>query len=116
MLDIEEYTVVARGVEVRCKNIAQVVVAVEALSGDREVPVARASETHSATEAVVQSANDAIAELFRVDPAPKRPVEIIKALRKRGVPRAETKYNHVYAVLRYGPYVKDEGRWMMKSA
>lgn len=109
------YTIVARGVEVRCKSIAQVVVAVEALSGDREVPVARATEP--AHDAAAQTANEAIAELFRLDPTPKRPVEIIKALRKqRRVPRSELTYNHVYAMLRYGPYVKDEGKWVMKSA
>jgi hypothetical protein len=47
--------------------------------------------------------------LYREAPEWRRPVEIVRALRKRRV--AGAKYTTVYAALRYGNFVKRNGRW-----
>lgn len=110
----EEYTVVAKGVEVRCKGIEQVVTAVKALS-DREVPLplesfARMEAEQRAERNIAPSPlAQTIAEIMAAAPRPLRPVEVMYAVRKRGLRSAN--YNNVYAALRYGPFEKAGGRW-----
>lgn len=118
------YTVVFRGLEVKCGDIAEVVSAVKALepleqmplrAGDRverEVPVVTRAP---APIAVISTSPVAVAvyDLFRAKPHWRRPIEIVKELKRRRVVNA--KYTTVYAVLRYGDFVKREGRWNIKD-
>lgn len=117
------YIVLFRGLEVRCETIDHVVEAVRALeplehapvkSGERverEVPVPRPEPIQFVNASPVATA---VYDLFRAEPTWRRPVEIVKALKRRRVPGA--KYTSVYAVLRYGDFVKREGRWNVKDA
>lgn len=111
-----EYTIEYHGVTIKCQDVESVVETVKALVPlEREVPV----PTHddAATDALpVANANPvatAMYTMYRETPTWRRPVEIVKALRKYGV---RTRYANVYAVLRYGDFVKREGRWNVKDA
>ena len=108
------YTVMYRGIEVKCDSVERVVEAVNALAPlEREVPVPQHASADAASEAPSPVAA-AVQELFVREPAWRRPIEIVKALRRQRVPG--TKYTTVYAALRYGAFVKREGRWNRKDA
>ena len=82
---------------------------------EREVPVPTSAE---ARDESISFANPnpiatAVYDLFRETPSWRRPVEIVKALKKRGT---RTKYANVYAVLRYGDFDKQGGKWNLKGA
>jgi len=105
------FVVEFRGLKVMCDSVERVVEAVTRLAPlEREVPVPRSAEAPQPLEVSGASpVATAIYDLYRETPQWRRPVEIVKALRKRRVPGA--KYTTVYAVLRYGDFVKREGKW-----
>ena len=110
---VPEFTVEFHGITIKCRDVEHVVETVKALVPlEREVPV----PTHA--EAPIEFANTnpiatAVYDLFRETPSWRRPVEIVKALKKRGT---RTKYANVYAVLRYGDFDKQGGKWNLKGA
>lgn len=115
------YTVTLRGMKVECETVEQVVEVVQALAplqgGDREVAVPTHTETPSPISMLdvghASPVTTAVYALFRENPRWRRPIEIVKALRKQRVPGA--KYTTVYAALRYGDFVKRDGEWNLKS-
>lgn len=112
----DEYTVIHGNTAVRCTSIAQVVEVVRHL--EREVPVATpVAETPASPRITVEDIDvrTATQQLFAGDRKWRRPIEIVKALRKLGVPRGDATYNKVYATLRYGPFVYNDGRWNLKD-
>ena len=111
------YTVRFGDAKIECADVEQVVEVVKAMKPFVEPTV----QTYSVTPSVriARTHNDiqsAAAALFRESPMWRQPIEILKALRKRGVPRAEATYHRVYAALRYGPFVKRDGRWNLSDA
>ncbi len=113
------FTVEFRGLKVQCDDVNHVVEAVKALApleyGDRierEVPVPQNDATLDIPGASPLAT--ATYDLFRAEPRWRRPVEIVRELRKRRITGA--KYTTVYAVLRYGDFVKREGRWNVADA
>lgn len=111
------YIVKFRGLEINCADVDHVVEAVKALMPlEREVDVpthaepAEPAEPHEAAPDVAT----AVQALFREAPVWRRPVEIVKELKRKRVPGA--KYTKVYAVLRYGGFVKREGKWNVAAA
>lgn len=107
------FTIQFRGMRVQCANVEQVVEAVRALSPlEREVSVPIASEARPIADVSASPIAVAVYDLFREEPRWRRPVEIVKALRKRHI---GAKYTNVYAVLRYGDFVKREGRWNLRD-
>lgn len=107
------FVVEYRGLKVGCHSIESVVEAVRALAPlEREVPVPQSAEPITFINA--SPVATAIYDLYRAEPTWRRPVEIVKALKRQRVPG--TKYTTVYAVLRYGDFVKREGRWNVKDA
>lgn len=120
----EGYTVVVRGVEVQCSTVEQVVEAVRALEpltrGDREVaPPLRTDREVALPNGNPSTDSPLTRELefvLRAAPRALRPVEIIRALRKRGHSRNDTKYARVYGALRHSAeFVKEGGRWSVSA-
>lgn len=116
----EGYTVSVRGLEVHCTSIEQVVEAVQALEGlatrgDHEVEPPLRTDREVALPDGNPSADSPLTRelemVLRAAPRALRPVEIIRALRKRGLSRSATKYARVYGALRHGGFEKDGGRW-----
>lgn len=106
------YTVVVQGVKVECVTVAQVVEAVKALSViEREVSPTNQAEPRALAVSNVTPVSKAVYQLFKHEPAWRRPVEIMRALRRLGVPKTEATYNRVYAVLRYGDFERRDGKW-----
>lgn len=119
--DNEEYTVVHGHTSVKCTSVEQVVEVVKRLEHDREVPVPQpVSEREVPTPRKLAvydlPLKDAVTEVFSEERVPMRPIELVKALRKRGVPKTEATYQRVYAALRYGNFAYDDGLWKLKSA
>lgn len=110
-LNDETYTVVARGIEVKCASIAQVVAAVNALTMDREVALPQATRERMEREGDTLDLHSAVEKVVAQAPRPLRPVEVQKAVRKLGVPARDATYHRVYAQLRYGEFERDGGRW-----
>lgn len=115
------FVVEFRGLKVQCSDVEHVVEVVKRiLPLEREVAVpmrAEPPQTIAAQQLTIDGASPvatAVYDLFRAEPRWRRPVEIVKALKKRRV--AGAKYTNVYAVLRYGDFVKREGRWNTKDA
>lgn len=111
------FTVMFHGLRVQCDSVEHVVEAVRALAPlEREVAVPTAVEAGTPLTGTGATSPIAIAvsELYREEPQWRRPVEIVRALRKRRVPGA--KYTTVYAALRYGSFVKRNGRWNTQAA
>lgn len=107
------FVVEYRGIKVQCDSVEHVVETVQRLAPlEREVAVPQANEPLPIADA--NPVATAVYDLYRAEPRWRRPVEIVKALRKRRVPGA--KYTTVYAVLRYGDFVKREGRWNVGDA
>ena len=113
------FVVEFHGLKVHCDTMEHVVTAVKALAPlEREVPVPMRTDREVAVPEPISIVGaspiaTAVYDLYREEPRWRRPVEIVKALKKRGV---RTKYPNVYAVLRYGDFVKREGRWNTKDA
>ena len=111
---VPEFTVEFHGITIKCRDVEHVVETVKALVPlEREVPV----PTHA--EAPIEFANanpiaTAVYDLFRETPSWRRPVDIVKALKRKRVQGA--KYTSVYAVLRYGDFEKAGGKWNLRGA
>lgn len=121
--DTEEYTVVHGGTSVKCTSVEQVVEVVKRLERDREVPVPTPAPVFEREVPVPRKLavydlplKDAVAEVLNEERVPMRPVELVKVLRKRGLPKTEATYQRVYAALRYGNFTYDDGLWRLKSA
>lgn len=115
------FTIMFRDLRVQCDTVAHVVEAVKALSplelGDpveREVPVPMHADAAKLDVAHASPVATAIYDMFREAPQWRRPIDIVKALKRRRI--AGAKYASVYAVLRYGDFVKREGKWNLKDA
>lgn len=110
------YVVNFRGLEIKCADVDHVIEAVKALMPlEREVEVpTHAEPAQDSAPAEPSSIALAVQELFRESPDWRRPVEIVKALRRKRIPG--TKYTTVYAALRYGRFVKREGKWNVAEA
>ena len=118
------YVVELRGLKVQCATVEQVVEAVRALEPlanghDREVAVPMRTDREVAlTNGNAGEDSPLTRELYamlREAPRALRPVEIVRALRKRGLGRAETKYARVYGALRHGDFMKQGGRWSVND-
>lgn len=116
---VPAYRVEVHGLKVECDTVEQVVEVVRRLERmDREVPLPAPQRADTTTiPFAVNGANPvatAIYAMFRETPVWRRPVEIVKALKRKRISGA--KYNSVYAVLRYGDFAKRNGRWNLKDA
>lgn len=118
----EGYTVELRGLKIQCASVEQVVAAVRALeplAGDREVEVPTRTDREVALPAGNPSLDSPLTRelefVLKAAPRALRPVEIIRALRKRGLSRADTKYARVYGALRHGGFEKEAGRWSVSA-
>ena len=115
-VEAAEFVVEFRGLKVQCRDVEHVVEVVGALAPtEREVPVPQHAELPRETIEVAHAnpIATAVYDVFREEPRWRRPIEVVKTLRKRGV---RAKYTNVYAVLRYGDFVKREGKWNVKDA
>ena len=117
----EEYTVIHGSTSVKCTSVEQVVEVVKRLEHDIEVPVSQPPlerEVPTPRKLAVYDLplKDAVTEVFSDERIPMRPIEIVKALRKRGVAKSEATYQRVYAALRYGNFAYDDGLWKLKTA
>jgi hypothetical protein len=107
------FVVEFHGIKVQCDSVEHVVETVKRLAPlEREVPVPASSEALGVEGA--SPVATAVYDLFRGDASWRRPVEIVRALKRKRIQGA--KYTSVYAVLRYGDFVKREGRWNVKDA
>lgn len=122
MLENAEYVIEYRGMRIGVPTIEKVVEAVRAL--EREVPVPlevgpqdvlQLIAPRQEFEASGDALTTAIYAMFRGDTRARRPVEIVKALRKRRELRADATYQRIYGVLRHGDFEKRGGRWMLKG-
>lgn len=121
MLDHAEYVIEYRGMKIGLPTIEKVVEAVRAL--EREVPVPRSADLagmESRAERVEfvtsgDALTTAIYSMFREEPKARRPVEIVRALRKRRELKTDATYQRIYGVLRHGDFEKRGGRWMLKG-
>jgi hypothetical protein len=120
MQHTEEYTVIHGHTTVKCTSVEDVVEVVKRLEYDREVPVPAPVEREVPVQRKLAvydlPLKDAVEEVIADERVPMRPVEIVKLLRKRGVPKSEATYQRVYAALRYGNFAYDDGLWKLKSA
>ena len=117
----EEYTVIHGHTSVKCTSVEQVVEVVKRLEHDVEVPVPQPTferEVPVQRKLAVYDLplKDAVTEVLSEERVPMRPIEIVKALHKRKMPKSEATYQRVYAALRYGNFANDDGMWKMKSA
>lgn len=116
MLDAA-YTIEFRGMRIGVPTIEKVVEAVRAL--EREVPVPVTAEIAAPRRDFVASGDaltTAIYDIFRSEPRARRPVEIVRALKKRRELKSDATYQRVYGVLRHGDFEKQGSRWMLKGA
>ena len=122
MMANEEYTVIHGQTHVKCTSVEQVVEVVKRLEHDVEVPVAPSARVEREVPVPRKLAvydlplKDAVVEVLSDQRVPMRPVELVKALRKRGLPKTEATYQRVYAALRYGPFAYDDGLWKVRTA
>ncbi len=109
------FVVEYHGIKVQCDSVEHVVETVKRLAPlEREVAVPEGTTAPPIEFANASPVATAVYDLFRETPSWRRPVEIVKALKRKRVQGA--KYTSVYAVLRYGDFVKREGRWNTKDA
>lgn len=111
------YRVEVRGLTIACDTVEQVIEVVQRMDRfvDREVPLPAPISEPVVFE--VPNANalaTAVYGLFREDYRWRRPVEILKALKRKKMKDAT--YNRVYAVLRYGDFKQRDGKWNLKDA
>lgn len=111
-----EFTVEFRGIAIKCRDVEHVVETVKALVPlEREVAIPASAEAHAPLDVPGASpVATAVYDLFREQPTWRRPVEIVKALKRKRVQGA--KYTSVYAVLRYGDFEKAGGKWNLRGA
>ena len=120
MLDNAEYVIEYRGMKIGAANVERVVEVVRAL--DREVPVPTRTDVEVPLPAprrdFVASGDaltTAIYGMFRSEPRARRPVEIVRALKKRRELKSDATYQRIYGVLRHGDFEKRGGRWMLRG-
>lgn len=114
MLDNAEYVIEYRGLKIGVPTVEKVVETVRAL--EREVPVPQATEPRREFVASGDALTTAIYDEFRREPRARRPIELVRALRKRRELKADATYQRVYGVLRHGDFEKQGGAWMLRGA
>ena len=116
MLDNAEYIIEYRGLRIGVPTVEKVVEVVRTL--EREVPVPQTAEAATPRREFAASGDaltTAVYAMFRSEPRARRPVEIVKALRKRRELKADATYQRIYGVLRHGDFEKRAGRWMLRG-
>ena len=116
MLENSEYIIEYRGMKIGVPSIEKVVETVRAL--DREVPMPVAAEAAAPRREFAPSADaltTAIYGMLRGESRGRRPVEILRALRKRRELKGDATYQRIYGVLRHGDFEKHGGRWMLRG-
>jgi hypothetical protein len=121
MLENSEYVIEFRGMKIGVPTVEKVVETVRAL--EREVPVPTRTDVEvpvpSAPRREFAASGDALTTaiygMFREEPRARRPVEIVRALRKRRELRGDATYQRVYGVLRHGDFEKRAGKWVLRG-
>ena len=120
MLDNAEYVIEYRGMRIGVPTVEKVVETVRAL--DREVPVPTRTDVEVPLPAPrrefapsADALTTAIYGMLRGESRGRRPVEIVRALKKRKELRGDATYQRIYGVLRHGDFEKHGGRWMLRG-
>lgn len=82
---------------------------------DREVPVPQTTEPRREFAPSGDALTTAIYAIFRAESKARRPVEILRALKRRKELRGDATYQRIYGVLRHGDFEKRGGRWMLRG-
>lgn len=117
------YTVELRGMKIQCADIDAVVEVVRKLEPVERADLAPAPQATPERERITLEVSgnplaEAVYGQFRNNASWRRPAELvraIRALRDPKLPKKDVTYNRVYAVLRYGDFTKDGGRWNLRD-
>lgn len=125
MLDNAEYVIEYRGMRIGVPTVEKVVETVHALDRgiDREVPVPTRTDVEVPVPATTRhefaasgdALTTAIYNEFRRESRARRPIELVRALKKRRELRGDATYQRVYGVLRHGDFEKRGGKWMLRG-
>ena len=120
MLDNAEYVIEYRGLKIGAATVERIVEVVRAL--DREVPVPTRTDVEvplPAARREFEPSGDALTTaiygMLRGAERGRRPVEILRALKKRRELKSSATYQRIYGVLRHGDFEKSGGRWMLRG-